>query len=84
MLDAANAMELSGYFQARGRYELAKGLHAIGTEWFEQVIVRQAPPGETNDHGETPGQILDEYRQRLAEFPLLAAPLQLPGPPDDE
>jgi hypothetical protein len=72
-LDSATAMDLSSYFQARGRYELAEELHAIGTEWYEQVIVRKAPPGEINDHGETPGQILDEYRQRLAEFPLLAA-----------
>ncbi len=36
-LNAATAMELSRYFQARGRYEPAQGLHTIGTEWYEPI-----------------------------------------------
>jgi hypothetical protein len=66
-------MQLSSYCLARGRYELAEELHAIGTEWYEREIVSKTRPGETNDHGQTVGQILEEYRQRLAEFPLLVA-----------
>ncbi len=70
-LDAATAMELSGYFQARGRYELAQGLHAIGTEWYEREVLSKMLPGDTNGEGKPFTQILEEYKQRLAEFPLL-------------
>jgi hypothetical protein len=44
-----NAMQFSGFCLARGRYELAHELHAIGTEWYEREIVSKTGLGETND-----------------------------------
>jgi hypothetical protein len=67
----ASAMELSSYCQARGRYELAEELLAIGTEWYEREVIKKSHPGDINDYGKPLAQILEEYRQRLAEFPLL-------------
>ena len=67
----ANAMELSSYCLARGRYELAHELHAIGSRSYERQVINKAPLGDTNDDGKPLTQFLEEYRQRLAEFPLL-------------
>ena len=68
-----NAMSFSNYCLARGRYELAHELHAIGTELYERAIVNNEFPGETNDDGKPFTEFLEEYKQRLAEFPLLVA-----------
>jgi hypothetical protein len=66
-----NATEQSSYCNARGRYELAHELHAIHTEWYEREVVNKGHLGETADDGKPFKQTLEEYRQRLAEFPLL-------------
>src|SRR5262245_52673552 len=67
------AQSLSNYCLARGRYELAHELHAIGTEEYERRVVNTALPGETNADGKSPREFLEEFKQRLAEFPLLVA-----------
>jgi hypothetical protein len=70
-LSVFNAMQLSSYCQARGRYELAHELHGIGTEWYERNMISKSLPGEVNDHGKPISQFLEEYKRQLAEFPLL-------------
>jgi hypothetical protein len=67
----ASAMWMSSYCLARGRYELALELWAIGTEWYEREVANNASLGDTNDYGKPFRQFLEEFRQRLAEFPLL-------------
>ena len=64
----ANAMWMSSYCQARGRYELALELRAIGTEWYEREVVNKAHLGDTNDYGKPFRQFLEEYRQRWPNF----------------
>jgi hypothetical protein len=68
-----SALGLSSYCLARGRYELAHELHAIGTESYERAILNKELPDKANDDGKRPSQFLEEYKQRLAEFPLLVA-----------
>jgi hypothetical protein len=69
----ANAISMSSYCQARGRYELALELCEIGTEWYEREVVNNARLGDTNDHGKPFTQFLEEYRQRLADLQFLLA-----------
>lgn len=69
----ANAMELSAFCLARGRYEVAHELHAIGTDSYEREVVNKAYPGDTAAEREHYRQVLREYKERLAEFPLLVS-----------
>jgi hypothetical protein len=68
-----NAIELSTFCLARGRYEVARELHAIGTDWYEREVVNKSNPGDTAAEREHYCQVLGEYKERLADFPLLVA-----------
>jgi hypothetical protein len=68
-----NAMELSRFCLARGRYELAGELHAISTDWYEREVANKPQPGDTVADRQRTRGVLREYKDRLAEFPLLVA-----------
>ena len=66
-------MGLSTHCLARGRYELAGELHAIGTEWYEREVVKKREPGDTAKDRKYYRLVLADYKAHLAEFPLLVA-----------
>jgi hypothetical protein len=68
-----NAMGLSSYALARGRYEIAQELHTIGTEWYEREVVKKRDPNDTAKDRRQYRELLAEYKSRLSEFPLLVA-----------
>jgi hypothetical protein len=64
-------MELSSFCLARGRYEIAQELHAIGTEWYQREVVNRRDPHDSTHDRRQHRELLAEYKARLAELPLL-------------
>ncbi len=68
---AVNAMELSKFCLARGRYEIAYELHLIGTENYERTVVLKPDPGDSPDDRDRYREVLASYNDHLSEFPKL-------------
>jgi hypothetical protein len=68
---AVNAMELSKFCLARGRYEIANELHLIGTENYERTVVLKQDPNDTPKDREHYREVLAAYKDHLSEFPKL-------------
>ena len=68
---AVNAMELSKFCLARGRYEIAQELHLIGTDWYDRMVVQRPNPGDTREDRKANRELLASYREYASEFPKL-------------
>ncbi len=66
---SANAMELSKFCLARGRYEVASELHQLGTEWYERFAKPEG--GATASDHRIYRDVLKSYKDFLPEFALL-------------
>jgi len=66
---SVNAIELSKFCLARGRYEVANELHELGTEWYERFA--KPEPGATREDHQCYRDVLASYKDYFSEFPLL-------------
>jgi hypothetical protein len=64
----ANAMELSTFCLARGRYEVARELHAIGTECYEREVVNKAYRAIPSPSKNTTAKSLENTRNAWPSF----------------
>ncbi len=66
---SVNAIELSRFCRARGRYELARELLELGKEWYEK-FARPERKSDASDR-QRYRDVLASFKEDLTEFPLL-------------
>jgi len=60
-------MQLSKYCLARGRYEIAEEFHRVGTQWYEEHVIRTCEPEFRKQFRE----VLAAYKAFMPEFAVL-------------
>ena len=66
---SVNAMGLSKFCLAHGRYEVASELHELGTEWYERFAKPEG--GATASDRAVYRDVLKSYKDFFPEFALL-------------